>query len=237
MTPVAVSAGAGQPLKATAPDLPPWVVVLLLCTGQVLIWSIATGLLYSAPELDSAEQFVWSFSIEQGYWKHPPLPSWIMHALLVWLDPSMELPFVATQVSIALALALTWRLGCEFMSTRRSLIAMALTSLVAYHNMGGDSFNHTTVMLPFQAATVLLFYLATRRGGMHLWALTGLFAGLAMLAKYAALIPIAGLLIYVLVDRPLHKRRVAIGLTVAAVVFALVLLPHALWLKRADYTT
>jgi len=40
--------------------------VLLLCAAQVLLWSLAFGLTYSAPELDGAEQFVWSFSLESG---------------------------------------------------------------------------------------------------------------------------------------------------------------------------
>src|SRR5712675_1857566 len=114
--------------------------VLLLCAAQVLLWSLAFGLTYSAPELDGAEQFVWSFSLENGYWKHPPMPSWIMHGLIQVFGASVALPFVATQISVVVALALTWRLGCEFMSARRSLIAMVLTSLVTYHNIGADCF-------------------------------------------------------------------------------------------------
>ncbi|MEQ1686420.1 MAG: glycosyltransferase family 39 protein [Burkholderiaceae bacterium] len=209
--------------------------VALLCIGQVLLWSLLVGLNYSAPEVDSAEQFVWAFSMENGYWKHPPLPSWIMHGLIQVFGPSLLLPFVATQACIVIALALTWRLGCEFMSPTRSLIAMALTSLVTYHNIGGDSFNHNTVLLPFQAAVVLLFYLATRRQTWQLWALTGLFAGLAMLVKYVALFPLAGLLLYFALDRRLHTRRALLGLLLALAVFTLVLVPHLLWLRATNF--
>ena len=210
-------------------------LVLLLCVGQVLLWGLTAGLSYSAPEVDSAEQFVWAFSMESGYWKHPPLPSWIMHALLQVFGPSLLLPFIATQTCIVIALALTWRLGNEFMSPLRSLIAMALTSLVTYHNLGGDSFNHNTVLLPFQAATVLLFYLASRRQAWHLWALTGLFAGLAMLVKYVMLLPLGGLLLYFALDRSLHTRRALLGLLLAVGVFALVLVPHLLWLRATNF--
>ncbi len=221
------------------PALPPvndqrrWVA--LLCIGQVLLWSLVVGLNYSAPEVDSAEQFVWAFSMENGYWKHPPLPSWIMHGLIQLFGASLLLPFVATQTGIVIALALTWRLGLEFMSPTRSLIAMALTSLVTYHNIGGDSFNHNTVLLPFQAATLLLFYLATRRQAWHLWALTGLFAGLAMLVKYVALFPLAGLLVYFALDRSLHTRRTLLGLLLAVGIFTLVLVPHLLWLRASNF--
>ena len=209
--------------------------VLLLCAAQVLLWSVAFGLTYSAPELDGAEQFVWSFSLESGYWKHPPMPSWIMHALIWVFGTSVALPFVATQASIVVALALTWRLGCEFMSARRSLVAMVLTSLVTYHNIGGDCFNHNTALLPFQAAALLVFHRATRRGLWHQWALAGLLAGLAMLVKYVAVLPLIGMLAYFALDRSLHTRRQLMGLAIASLVFVLTMLPHAIWLERTDF--
>ena len=212
-----------------------WTILLALCVGQVILWGFAFGLSYQAPEIDSAEQFVWAFSMENGYWKHPPMPSWIMHALLQVFGASVALPFVAAQVCVVAALALVWRLGCEFMSPRRSLIATALTSLVAYHNVGADSFNHSTALLPFQAATVLFFYLATRRRNLHLWALAGLFAGLSILVKYVALMPIVGLMLYFALDRRLHNRKALLGLGVAIGTFAVVILPHVLWLHSADF--
>src|SRR5438105_7445275 len=212
-----------------------WWPVLLLCAAQVLLWGLAFGLSYKAPEIDSAEQFVWSFSLENCYWKHPPLPSWIMHALILVFGTSVALPFVATQASIVIALALSWRLGCEFMSARRSLIAMLLTSLVSYHNIGGDCFNHNSALLPFQAAALLMFYRATRHGQLHQWALAGLFGGLALLVKYVALWPLVGMLVYFALDRSLHTRRQLAGLALAMAVVSVMLLPHAIWLHGTGF--
>src|SRR5258706_9738206 len=59
-----------------------WREAALFALAQALLWSLAFSLTYKAPALDGAEQFVWAFSLENGYWKHPPLPSWIFHALL-----------------------------------------------------------------------------------------------------------------------------------------------------------
>jgi 4-amino-4-deoxy-L-arabinose transferase-like glycosyltransferase len=116
-------AGARAPL-AVEVGTREWMWVVFLCAAQVLLWSLAFGATYKAPEIDSAEQFVWSFSLENGYWKHPPLTSWIMHGLILAFGTSVALPFVATQTSIVIAMGLTWRLGCEFMSAQRSLVAM-----------------------------------------------------------------------------------------------------------------
>ncbi len=212
-----------------------WRLVLLLGIGQLLLWAIAVALGYHAPDLDSAEQFVWSVTLQGGYFKHPPLPSWIMHGLVALFGPSLVLPVVAAQACIVVALALTWRLGCEFMSPARSAAATLLTSLVTYYNIGGDSFNHNTVLLPFQAAALLLFYLATRRDEWLLWGLTGLLAGLSVLVKYVALVPLAGMLLYFALDRTLHRKRTLLGALLAVVVFVLVLAPHAWWLVSVDF--
>jgi 4-amino-4-deoxy-L-arabinose transferase-like glycosyltransferase len=209
--------------------------VLLLAIGQVVLWGAAAALLYSAPEIDGAEQFVWAFSMENGYWKHPPLPSWIMHGLIAVFGPSVALPFVAAQASIAIALVLTWRLACEFMAPRRALVAMVLTSLVAYHNIGGDAFNHSTALLPLQAATLLMFCRAMRHGRTWRWALFGLCAGLSMLVKYVALLPLAGMLLIFVLDRNQHRRPQVLGLALAVLIAALVLAPHGWWLHSNNF--
>ncbi|MEO9101254.1 MAG: glycosyltransferase family 39 protein, partial [Burkholderiaceae bacterium] len=246
MEPVLSNAGASGAIASIAsarheavrqmPAGREWRVALCLGVGFLLLWGVATALAYQAPDIDSAEQFVWAVSLEGGYYKHPPLPTWIMHGLIALFGPSLVLPVVAAQACIATALALTWRLGCEFMSPLRSGAATLLTSLVTYYNIGGDSFNHNTVLLPFQAATLLLFYLATRRGGsLLLWILTGLLAGLSVLVKYVALAPLAGMALYFVLDRSLHRREVLLGALLASAVFVLVLLPHAWWLVSVDF--
>ena len=72
----------------------------LLALAQALLWSLAFSLVYKAPALDGAEQFVWAFSLENGYWKHPPLPSWILHGLMEVFGPSVALSFVTTQLGV-----------------------------------------------------------------------------------------------------------------------------------------
>src|SRR5204863_488438 len=70
--------------------------VALVCVGQLLLWSIAFGLTHTAPEIDSAEQFVCAFSLENGYWQHPPMPSWILHGLIALAVAAVdELPAVS----------------------------------------------------------------------------------------------------------------------------------------------
>lgn len=219
-----------RPTRAASPAL-----VLAAAALYVLAWGGGLAWTHRAPPLDSAEQLVWSYALQGGYWKHPPLPSWILHALVAVFGPSVALPYFAAYACVAIALVLGWRLGCEFMSPQRSLLAMGLTALVGYHGINADAFNHDTVLLPFQAAMVLFFYLATRRGDWHLWALAGLSGGLALLVKYVALFPMAALLAYFVADRRVHTRRNVAGALLALGVAALLLEPHAIWLAAHEY--
>lgn len=212
-------------------------LVMLLAAAYALAWGLGLAWSRHAPTLDSAEQLVWSYALEPGYWKHPPLPTWILHALVQAFGPSVTLTFLATQAGVAVALALLWALGCEFMSPRRSLAAAALTSLVVYHGCGADSFNHDTVLLPFQAATMLFFLRAARRGRWLDWLLAGLFAGLALLTKYVAVFVLAPLLLYFVLDRSLHQPRRWAGLALAAAVALATVAPHLLWLQSHGYPT
>lgn len=209
--------------------------LLVLGLLQILMWGASAWLAYSSTELDSAEQLSWGTALQLGYWKHPPLPSWIMHGVLALIPPSAVLPLVMTQIGVVIALGLAWCLAREILPPRQAALSVLMTSLILYHNAGADSFNHNTVLLPFQAATTLAFFLAVRRGSMRWWAAAGLFAGLAMLVKYVAAIHFAGLLLYLLLDRSAHHRRTFAGMLVGAVVFALVVSPHVYWLHINGY--
>lgn len=198
-------------------------------------WSVLLVGGHRAPELDSAEQLVWSYSLEGGYWKHPPLPSWLMHGLVQIWGPSVGLPAVAAQAGVAIALWCTWQLGRELMPPARALVGVALAALVTYHGAGADAFNHTTLLLPFQAAMVWAAWRALTRQSLLHWSLVGLLAALALLVKYAALLPLAGLLLALALDVRLRAPRNLAGLLLAAFTAAAVLAPHLWWLLSVDF--
>lgn len=207
-----------------------WALALAVALGAALLWGAGLALTRDAPALDSAEQLLWGYSMEAGYWKHPPVPSWIMHALLGAFGPSVSLTYFAAQACAGVALLLAWRLGCEFMPPLQSLAAMALSALVTWHNLSADTFNHNTVLLPFQAAAALAFWLAVRSGNWLRWFVFGLAAAAAMLVKYIALLPLSALFLYFLVERSARTRRNLAGLAVAGAGALLLLAPHMLWL-------
>lgn len=105
-----------------------WPLALL----QLVLLGGAALFFYRSVQLDSAEQFVWAVSMENGYWKHPPLPSWMLHALVQLFGPSVALPVVATQFAMLCALLILYRLGVRMMSPQRAMLIEVLASLISY---------------------------------------------------------------------------------------------------------
>ncbi|MYN14123.1 hypothetical protein GSY71_13335 [Pusillimonas sp. TS35] len=209
--------------------------VLLLLLGMVTLWTLAVGLSHSAPDRDGMEELIWASSLELGYSKHPPLPSWIMYAATQIFGRPIWLPFFVGQLCSALALWFIWKLGCEFTTPPRSLSAVLLLSTIAYFGMRGTIFNHNTVQLAPLAAAAWLFHRALRTGRTRAWMALGLVSGLALLTKYSAVIQFAAFAIFLLHRRREVSSATIQGVAIATLIGLLVFSPHLYWLAQHDF--
>jgi len=212
----------------------PWTelswVVLLYLAGMVLLWTVLCAVSHRAPDLDGMEELVWASSFEFGYTKHPPLPSWFMYALTSIFGKPVWLAFFAGQLVSALGLWFVWRLGCEFTTPRKALIAMLMVSVITYFSLRGTIYNHNTAQLWSIAACTWFFYRALRYGRTGSWLWLGAVAGLALLTKYSAVIQFGVFFVFLLVHGHWRDPKVQRGLLQGAVVFLVVISPHVYWL-------
>lgn len=209
--------------------------VFILLLGMVVLWTLAVGWSHSAPDRDGMEELVWASSLELGYSKHPPLPSWVMHAASQLLGRPVWLPFLMGQLFSALALWFVWKIGCEFTTPARSLIAVLLLSTIAYFGMRGTIFNHNTAQLWSIAASTWLFYRALRTGKTGAWVALGVVSGLALLTKYSAVIQFAAFAFFLLRQYRLINASTVKGIIIAVVVGVLVFSPHLYWLAQHNF--
>ncbi|GAA0775386.1 UDP-phosphomannose--protein mannosyltransferase [Castellaniella ginsengisoli] len=215
---------------------PPGAALVLLCLlGMVVLWTTLCALSHSAPDLDGMEELVWAASLELGYAKHPPLPSWFMHLATELLGRTVWLPFLMGQLFSALGLWFVWKLGRDLTTPHRALIAVLLVSTTAYFSLRGTIYNHNTAQLWSITASIWLCHRALRGGRMRDWALLGAVGGLAMLTKYSALIQFAAFFLYALRSGALRQPATWRGIAVAAALFLLVLSPHLWWLDQHHF--
>ncbi|WP_397476117.1 glycosyltransferase family 39 protein [Pusillimonas sp.] len=212
------------------PSLALNVTVLAFLAGMVGLWTILCAVSHKAPDLDGMEELVWASSFEFGYTKHPPLPSWLLYALTSIFGKPIWLVFFAGQLVSALGLWFVWRLGCEFTSPRRALIATLMVSTTLYFSLRGTIYNHNTAQLWSIAASTWLFYRALRYGRASSWLWLGAVAGLAMMTKYSAVVQFGIFLIFIVVLGHWRDPKVQRGIVQALIVFLVVISPHVYWL-------
>ena len=204
--------------------------VLLFLAGMVALWTILCAISHKAPDLDGMEELVWASSFEFGYTKHPPLPSWLLYALTSIFGKPIWLVFFAGQLVSALGLWFVWRLGCEFTSPRRALIATLMVSTTLYFSLRGTIYNHNTAQLWSIAACTWLFYRALRHGRTSSWLWLGAVAGLSMMTKYSAVVQFGIFFIFIVVQGHWRDAKVQRGIVQALIVFLVVISPHIYWL-------
>jgi 4-amino-4-deoxy-L-arabinose transferase-like glycosyltransferase len=165
------------------------------------------------------------------------MPSLILYVLNhLFGQPSIGLTVFAAQGGNVVALIYVWLLAKRLLPQQLAIVAVLITSLIAYHNFRAFAFNHNTVSLPFTAAALYYFYCAIRQSErLLLWLLVGVAGGLAMLTKYSAILVLASFVIYILWERLWKNPLVLRGLLLSIVAFALVFSPNIIWLVEHDW--
>lgn len=223
----------------SARAMPPWHAVVT-SAAVVVLWAVWAAVFNTAQFGDNIEQFNWAQSLELGYHKHPPLPSVVLGLVIRLFGPSVYWAYTLATLCLLGTLWLTWLIGRELVGERLAAAAVVLWGLNLSFSQRVQLYNHNTVLVLCIAATVWFAMRATRGGSRSPWAwwvATGLTAGAAMLSKYQALVPLAGLLLALVLTgrlkRSMHWAGVGLALAVMIAVFA----PHAMWVVRNDFTT
>ncbi|QEL20179.1 glycosyltransferase family 39 protein [Limnoglobus roseus] len=208
-----------------------WLVV------RTVVWTLAVVASHHNAPLDLVEWLSWGGSWQWGYPKHPPLPAWLADAASrlspgdVW---GVYLFSYAVSSGILLA---AYRLGREYLSPRRALVAtLALDGLNYLTNDPAEFSNNVMLGLGW-AWLIVCFHRAIGTGQLRWWLAVGVVAGLTLLCKYTIGVLLLAVLAFALYDRASRKVWRTPGPYLAALVAGLIVLPHALWLVQHDFIT
>jgi len=169
-----------------------------------------------------------------GFWKHPPLLPWVTRA---WFT---LLPLHPTSLALLTALNLTlcaWAVSriaamAAVRDDRRlGVFAVLLLASVPYANGMAVKLNHNTALISLWPLTTLAFLRALDRPTVLHGALFGLAAAAAVLTKYySGLLLVACLVASIAVPARAIRFYRSPAPYLAVAVFALAMVPHALWL-------
>jgi 4-amino-4-deoxy-L-arabinose transferase-like glycosyltransferase len=203
---------------------------------HVLIWWLLPALLQHNLPLDVIEQLAWGREWQIVYFKHPPLPAWIVESVAVASGRWPPALYVVGPLASALSLFAIWRLGCAMLGQRRALLAVLAQEGVLYFTIFTPEFNHNVVLLPLWAALGLAGYRAcfapgSPRAICARWIWFGALAALGMLGKYATPLFLLPVLLLGVAHPRLRRVWAGPGPWLALATALLLLSPHlaGLW--------
>ena len=208
---------------------------LVLAVLTVWVWIALAVALNESQINDSLEQFIWAQSLQWGYWKHPPVSTWLMYGVIQGIGHSPLWPYILSALLYAVTLLSTHRIALLLFDHKVALWTVFFLTLHYGFTRRAQVYNHNSVLIAFMALTVWLTLIAVRRNKPIWWLASGLLAGLSLLVKYQALIPLIGILIAIALAGQFKKSLAGIALAVG--ICLLVLAPHASWVMQSDFAT
>ena len=212
-----------------------WPLVLALLL--VAMWVFVPAGVNPGQWGDNFEQYVWAHSLEWGYHKHPPLPTWLLGGLIALFGPSPYWAYLLAAMCTAGTAFFTYRVAGLLLPGSLVGLSMLAWGLQQAFSMRAQVYNHNTVMMLAVGAAAWCVLQAVHTRALRWWALAGLAAAAGMLSKYQAIVPLGGLVLGLLLTGELARRDVQRGLLLAAGVALLGFAPHLAWMISHDFAT
>ena len=212
----------------------PWLAIAFVAGWSALV--LATS---SSQWGDHFEQFVWAHGVEWGYHKHPPLPTWMLATTIAFFGTSLYWAYALAFLCTAATACFTYGIARRLLGQETAVLALLLWGLQHAFSARAALFNHNTVAMSCVSAAVwfTLRALELPRRGWAWWLATGAAAGLSLLAKYQAIVGLAGLFAALAASGDLASTGNRRGLALATVVGSIVFLPHLAWVARDHFSS
>lgn len=186
---------------------------------------------------DESQYWRWSRVLDFGYYSKPPLMAWLI-AISTGAFGSTEWAIrFFSPVLHGVAAFFLFLLGRRMFDAPTGGWAAALYALMPGVWLSSTIMSTDAVLLPMWAAA--LYFLWRMRDTPKLaWGLgAGVFIGLAMLAKYAALYILGGAVLAALFDRDMRKALLSLSGLAMIAAAAVVLAPNLIWNASHGFET
>lgn len=207
---------------------------------HLFLWTIIPVLVrYNLP-LDAIEGATWGHQLEWGYDKNPFLNGWLTAFAIYLGGPSGWMVYLFSQLSVALCFWAIWQLAKRILHDPvLALISVLLLETIQYFNFHAIDFNDNTLELSLWSLTSYCFYLALKSDKRKIlfWVLTGILAGLAMMAKYYTAVLLTSMAMFLLFVPENRKQLTTYPPYLGIMALIILVLPHLIWLFFHDFIT
>jgi 4-amino-4-deoxy-L-arabinose transferase-like glycosyltransferase len=217
-----------------------WSAAILLTAGLTLARFVA---LFRTPlELypDEAQYWLWSRTLDFGYYSKPPMVAWAIWATTHLGGDAEAFVRLSAPLFQAGATLTVFALGRKLYGGPAALAAAALYALMPAVQLSGLVVATDAPLLFFLGLTILGYASLQSATGVRRLALAvgfGAALGLAFLSKYAAFYAVAGVALHLALSREARRAWSWPSAALAALTFAAVLAPNLVWNAQHGFAT
>lgn len=216
----------------------PWRFAL---AATFLLTALRLLALYTTPlELypDEAQYWLWSRTLDLGYYSKPPMIAWVIH-LTTAIGGDAE-PFVrlASPLFHAATGLVLFAVGRRLAGPWTGLVALLVYQLMPAVQLSSGIASTDAPLLFFLAIALLAYVdLPAAKRPLATAAALGAALGLAFLSKYAALYALAGIALHLLLDAEARRAWSVRTILAAALALLVVASPNLLWNAANGFAT
>ncbi len=188
-----------------------------------------------SPPTDNIEQLNWVNALEWGYYKHPPLPTWLIWLPVQLFGANAWTSYVAGAALTLGSMGLLWWLVAQLRGRRFATLALLAVLCISYYNARLYAYNHNIVLMLLSTLSAAFCWKACDTGRQRWWSALGVVLGLGMLTKYQIAVTMTSVFVYWLSQRGWRDFAQRRGLLSAALIALLMFVPHLLWLRTHDF--
>jgi 4-amino-4-deoxy-L-arabinose transferase-like glycosyltransferase len=207
----------------------PAVVFWATALTQAALWIVVPSIFYSAPPGNVPLVLAVGHEFRLGSYLGPPLAFWLGE--LAFRVAGIYGVYILAQACVVTAFWAVFTLGRAIAGTRHAVLAVLLMIGIAAYNVPSPDFGPAVVALPLWALALLHYWRALGEDKRGYWFILAFDLGLLLLASYVGLLLLLLLLLFTLATARGRASLRHIEPWIAPPLIAIVVFPHALWLK------
>jgi 4-amino-4-deoxy-L-arabinose transferase-like glycosyltransferase len=213
----------------------------LLAVAALIVALTALRVIYaSLIDLRTDEAYYWTWSKENvlSFLDHPPMIAWfIRFGTAIFGDTSFGVRFAGILAMLATQLLLADIVRRVTHDVRAVVIAVLMPEAALYYGLLMAKVSPDVALIPFAVAMVWALIRLNESGDARWWLAAGVFAGLALLSKFTAVMLIPAVLAFMLV--PDWRRRWLFSPYpwLAALIAVALFLPVLIWNAGHDWAS
>jgi 4-amino-4-deoxy-L-arabinose transferase-like glycosyltransferase len=214
----------------------PWLGVILLIAALTAMRLVYAGVL----DLRTDEAYYWTWSRESvlAFLDHPPGIAWLIRfGTAIFGDTALGVRFGGIVAMLVTQLLLADIVRRVTHDARAVIFAVLLPEAALYYGLLMAKVAPDTAMIPCAVAMLWALVRLNESGNPRWWLAAGLFAGLALLSKFTAIMLLPAVVAFVLV--PDWRRRWLLSPYpwAAALIAAIVFSPVVIWNVQHDFAS